>query len=61
MFNPSEPRSTGEPYEIAPPFTTEFPLTSSHVALKLGKGDALLEIGIAYLDQSEAIRLCIAE
>ena len=29
-------------------------------SLHLGKGDALLEACLIYLDQSEAIKLCIA-
>lgn len=36
-------------------------ITETNAALVLAEGDALLEIRLSYLDQSDAIRLCIAD
>jgi environmental stress-induced protein Ves len=36
-------------------------ILKANAVLKLAKGDALLEIRLTYLDQSEAIKLCIAD
>lgn len=44
---------------IISPADTAF-VTQSNVALELKEGEALLELRLSYLDQSDAIKLCIA-
>lgn len=50
------PRINAEPLEVADTALSE----GSDITLSMAQNDAVLEIRLSYLDQSEAIRLCIA-